>query len=387
MNILATAKDHIANQRWAEALAASQQLLKLGMHQPEAQHLAKQAMLKLALQQLSHGQTTSGLHHLKTLTEANPDWWEVKATYIDWQCNTQPMKQWGAILGEITNQSLSPRVALNILGNATLWSWYNRDSAGHQEHLFSQVANLINTCSAHTTDPYEQHELSIARNTLAFLAHLLPHAPAPPVQPNLPKIWAIGDSHVLSSLGQTVEIKGQAYQIDTAIAWGCKAFHLSPHKTNDQKTRFTAQWNHLPENATVLVCLGEIDCRFNEGMWVKRATYPSLLHAAEATFTPMVEWLATNQHQRRIILNGIPAPHPEQVAHIAGPQQREFVGMIVKANYMLQQQAKRHGFGFLDIHTMTNDGRGVGTNTWFLENIHLIPTAIPYALKHHLKYS
>lgn len=75
------------------------------------------------------------------------------------------------------------------------------------------------------------------------------------------RLHIVGDSHVLCLSGATASLEGAPWQTQVHWILGCKQFHLGRDGDNQYKSKFAAIAARIPENAPVLLSLGEIDCR------------------------------------------------------------------------------------------------------------------------------
>ena len=57
--------------------------------------------------------------------------------------------------------------------------------------------------------------------------------------------------------------------------------------------------------------------------------------------------------------------------------------MIRDFNKTLKRISKKKGFGFLDVHKLTDNGVGFSNNIWHLDAFHLSPEAMLEAWREH----
>ena len=81
-----------------------------------------------------------------------------------------------------------------------------------------------------------------------------------------PKIYHIGESHCLSYARSTIWVATKSYIIAPRIIFGAKAFHFATKSENQFKAITKYHLNNIPEGSEVLISIGEIDCRANEGI-------------------------------------------------------------------------------------------------------------------------
>ena len=57
--------------------------------------------------------------------------------------------------------------------------------------------------------------------------------------------------------------------------------------------------------------------------------------------------------------------------------------MIREFNVVLKNKSKKMGFGFLDVHKLTDNGDGFSNSIWHLDTIHLSPEGMCEAWRVH----
>ena len=135
----------------------------------------------------------------------------------------------------------------------------------------------------------------------------------------------------------------------------------------------------LPRKSTILLTIGEIDCRPNEGIlhaW-KKSPGKSLDELAQATVTGYVRYVAAIavQYGHQIIVGGVPATHiplAALTADVAG----QLVRLIRVVNAMLKEAALAAGMDFLDVYELTDRGDGTASGQWHIDDVHLTPDAM-----------
>ena len=77
--------------------------------------------------------------------------------------------------------------------------------------------------------------------------------------------YVIGDNHCLTAGHLAVALGGKRLRLTPSLVIGCKAWHLVRPQASPQRSAFAAAVARIPEGATAIVSLGEIDCRYREG--------------------------------------------------------------------------------------------------------------------------
>ncbi|MDB2529281.1 hypothetical protein N9X46_00925 [Paracoccaceae bacterium] len=86
-------------------------------------------------------------------------------------------------------------------------------------------------------------------------------------------IYHFGESHSLSFVNSNVLLGNETYYIAPIITFGAKASHFSTSSMNKYKAVSAFNINKLPSNAKMLISLGEIDCRADEGIMLASTKY------------------------------------------------------------------------------------------------------------------
>ena len=140
----------------------------------------------------------------------------------------------------------------------------------------------------------------------------------------------------------------------------------------------------LPPRSTILLTIGEIDCRPNEGILKAWKKYPDkpLDDVVQATVTGYVQYVAgiAAQHGHQMIIGGVPAtniPLNTLTADVA----EQLVHLIRVFNAMLKDRTLAAGMDFLDVYALTDRGDGTASGQWHIDDVHLTPSAMVEAFK------
>ncbi|WP_348944536.1 tetratricopeptide repeat protein [Chitinibacter sp. FCG-7] len=193
-------------------------------------------------------------------------------------------------------------------------------------------------------------------------------------------LYVIGESHALSLHGLQFAYRGQNRRGHTLWVEGCKQWHLGQLETNGYQQQFERYLSGVGPQHAVLVCVGEIDCRINEGIFKVWQADPSrklseLIAETVGGFVAYLTRLQT-QYQRQISICGVPASNNMQLGELDVETQASFLGMIHQFNQQLQAAAQQAGLGFLDVFALTDiSATGKANGDWHLDRIHLRPDA------------
>jgi len=200
-------------------------------------------------------------------------------------------------------------------------------------------------------------------------------------------LYSIGESHSLSAHGVSISQNSVEKLCKAEWVLGCKQWHLGSPLPNKFKRKFEIIMGSIPKESDVLLSIGEIDSRIDEGIqevWAKDQSQ-SLDQLIVKTVQSYVVYVAkqANQYGHKVILNGIPAPNIDLTVFNA-ERSATHILTIAKMNACLQEEAKKYGFSFLDIYSLTNNGEGISNKKWHLDEYHLSSAAIQEAFLSYL---
>lgn len=197
-------------------------------------------------------------------------------------------------------------------------------------------------------------------------------------------LHVMGDSHTLAAHGVLVRYKGQDMRCETEWIAGCKQWHLGNGSENKYKHKFEKVMARLPENSTVLLMVGEIDCRHDEGVLKAWKKYPdkTLDEVVESTVDAYLAYVAKTggRFGHKIIVAGVPATNIRLDA-LAADSAAQLVQLIRKFNAAIKQRSLAAGMGFLDVYALTDRGDGIASADWHIDEIHLLPDAMVAAFE------
>ena len=189
---------------------------------------------------------------------------------------------------------------------------------------------------------------------------------------------ALGESHSLTLSGVYGPWLGETCKALSAFVMGVKMHHLAEPTSSYQGECVRLHLEALKAKPVhLLLTIGEIDCRPDEGIWpLHRKTGQPLDALIERTVSGYIDFLQRTLvgHQlASITIQGIPAPgyafeDDKDPGDIPG-----FVAMIRAVNERLRSQALAAGFRFLDVYAATVGEDGRGNCRWHLDGYHLSP--------------
>ena len=122
--------------------------------------------------------------------------------------------------------------------------------------------------------------------------------------------------------------------------------------------------------------IGEIDCRLDSGIMKHKAKYPKK-NIKDLITTTVENYLVyvfnkNVSYQHSVIIQGVPCPNID-ADNYPKKEFMQLVEMIKMFNSELKNKSKEKGFGFLDIHGLTDRGDGFSNAVWHLDDYHISP--------------
>lgn len=191
------------------------------------------------------------------------------------------------------------------------------------------------------------------------------------------KCIIIGESHCLSPAGTNFILSTLAHG-EARFIMGVKMHHLGAKKPNYRQNVFRLHVGTLAPNQQLLITIGEIDCRADEGIWAYAGDHnKDPLSVASETVGAYIAFLKNVLHKHRsdlITIQGVPAPAKE-LDKISGEKERKlYLDMISCVNDKLKQEAFSLGWSFLDVYAATVSANGSSNGEWHLDTHHLKPS-------------
>ena len=199
-------------------------------------------------------------------------------------------------------------------------------------------------------------------------------------------IYVIGESHSLNSHYLNIEFYGNNYFCQSMLIVGCKQWHLGNSYSNQYKNKFESIFCLLPKFSKVLLTIGEIDCRIDSGIIKFYKSYGKQLNQIiENTIENYLNYILKINliYQHAIIIQGVPCPNINE-ENYSEKDVNQLIKVIKKFNNNLKSKSKEKGFGFLDVHKLTDRGDGFSNNKWHIDTYHLSPGGMLEAWKKHL---
>ena len=197
------------------------------------------------------------------------------------------------------------------------------------------------------------------------------------------KIYVIGDSHTLSVNGIELYFLGKKNCGESRLIAGIKMRHVGKTQNNAFRACLAEQLTDLPNDADLLFCIGEIDCRRDEGMWAaykkKGGVLGDIVANTVTAYLQVLADLTSVSSPASVTIHGIPAPVYRKLTDLSLDDQAEFLSMIALVNRVLEVEALAIGWNFLDVYSATCGENGASHRLWHLDDTHLQPSFYRHA--------
>ena len=194
----------------------------------------------------------------------------------------------------------------------------------------------------------------------------------------LNKLYVIGESHSLSAQDLEIKIEDKTYRGVSKWIIGCKQWHLSNDKKNQYKFAFNSILSNIPQNSLILLTIGEIDCRPDEGVQraLQKQSHQTIEEHVKALVNSYVQYVSeiVKIKKHKIIMCGIPATNIP-IDNLNIETAKKLIRIIRAMNIEIEREAIKNGFGFLDVFSLTDRGDGISTSEWHIDDVHLKPSA------------
>jgi len=185
-------------------------------------------------------------------------------------------------------------------------------------------------------------------------------------------VYVVGESHALPCANTLINLGNKKYAGSVQLAQGVKMWHLATPNINLYKKYMERRLAKIPGNQNILMTIGEIDCRPDEGIWAvfKKGQRP-LADIIKDTVSGYVAWLEANLESNKpasIILQGVPYPGYALEGSNDPGDKDKFLGMIAAVNKQLEEEAFQRGWNFLDVYSLTLENK-----RWHIDDYHLKP--------------
>ncbi len=197
------------------------------------------------------------------------------------------------------------------------------------------------------------------------------------------KIYVVGESHSLYPTGLQVNVEGTQYTLDSFLIVGCQARFIADKELNRYSRSFHEIVKLIPDGSTVIMNLGEIDCRHDFGFFSYHKKKSLTL---EEVMKPVIDNYVDNVLSEfngkncKLIFHGVPASNIN-VELIDVKDRQGFIDMFEIYNTMLKNKLKEANLDFIDAYNETLGDFGVSNKKYHIDEHHLVPEFIKQYLE------
>jgi len=189
--------------------------------------------------------------------------------------------------------------------------------------------------------------------------------------PNHEKLYILGESHSLPLANISIKIHNNFYPTDIRFIYGIKMYHLS-NKTSLYSMFFKNHMDSIPYKSHIMLTIGEIDSRPNEGIWnntfKKGLDYKENIVNLVTNYINFLSNILQIKKAKSITIQGIPFPQYRLEKEMNPGDSKKFLEMVSFLNETLREKVCEQKWFFLDVYTPTKN-----TAKWHLDEIHLHP--------------
>jgi tetratricopeptide (TPR) repeat protein len=198
-------------------------------------------------------------------------------------------------------------------------------------------------------------------------------------------IYFIGESHCLPPHMTRVKVDGSDCKIQSKLVRGVKIWHVINDKPSEYGSAFKYVLNSIPENSKLIVGIGEIDCRINEGIFKnylnKGMSYEKNIDNMLGKYIEVIR-RSTEEKACTLYVYGVPAPRKFPLEEYSDVDINEFCSMVAFFNQKLSQLCRDNGIPFLDVYQLTVDKEtGLSNEEHHLDAYHMKPNVVGLLLK------
>jgi hypothetical protein len=143
-----------------------------------------------------------------------------------------------------------------------------------------------------------------------------------------------------------------------------------------------------PRGANIMLSIGEIDCRVNDGIQKHIRNHPkkSQSELIQSTVEHYLNYVhqITISKSLHVTIQGIPCPNID-TNNVEQSDLLQLINLIREFNKVLQDETKKRNFDFLDLHTLTDRGDGFSNGLWHIDEHHLSPAGMIEAWRRHFE--
>lgn len=200
---------------------------------------------------------------------------------------------------------------------------------------------------------------------------------------DLPVLYVVGDSHTLSIANTKINFRGIDYCAKGKIIIGCKAWHLGNDEKNKYKYSFEKAIESIPVGATIIINIGEIDCRRDEGIIKKhKITGKNLTEATRSLVINYIDYLVKVCSLRDIkpLICNIPVRLIGE-DELSDNEKEMLATVLNKFNQTLADTCVNRQIQILDVNKLSKNNDGTPRSECHLDNFHLLPSVFEQLIR------
>jgi len=195
----------------------------------------------------------------------------------------------------------------------------------------------------------------------------------------------IGDSHSLTCSNKHISVASDIYKCNTHFIRGCKMWHIVDEKNSSIKVAFERELESLSAGDIVVLTIGEIDCRYDEGLFYRHRKYATDLEFEVNKLLDGYFKIICNLIKTKNIIPVVwcvPAPHKEVIISICNSFNKAlFMRFIEYFNEQLVIRAKEYGIVYSDNYSITVTKDKLSDTETHLDKFHLKPSTFKRAIE------
>jgi Flp pilus assembly protein TadD len=196
------------------------------------------------------------------------------------------------------------------------------------------------------------------------------------------KLYVIGESHSLSSHDTYIKTRQGNYLCQSFWIVGCKQWHLGNTLENKYKYKFQKIIQCIPSYSNILLSIGEIDCRIDDGILnhIKKYTHKDKSKLIKSTINDFLKYIfkLLTPFSYNITIQGVPCPNIS-TENKSKEDFSNLINLVKEFNVILKKQSHFYGFNFLDLHKLSDRGDGFSNGKWHIDQYHLSPAGMQEA--------
>ena len=197
---------------------------------------------------------------------------------------------------------------------------------------------------------------------------------------NIEQIYHIGESHSLAFSHCSINRKNKTYKVEPRIIFGLKAWHLSQESESRFKSIFKENIKSVPNNSKLLISIGEIDCRKDEGIIHRHLKSGEDIDTIiQNTISGYLSFIRkyTNEKNLKPYFFSVPAPVSENSHDLQNNDNAQLsklrISVVEKFNQALKVNIKNISGKYIDTHSITTNKNGSSNKEFMVDEIHLHP--------------